>query len=101
MNKIEKDIESKLVKVVEKRGGRCLKWVCPGHAGVPDRILLFPHGIIVFAELKRPKGGVIAPRQMAWSMQLTKLGFWTVFIKDEDSIATLMLVIEDEMIRRG
>ena len=100
MTKLEKEIEAKLIKAVAKRGGKCLKWVCPGHAGVPDRILIFPNGVIFFAEIKRPTGGVISPRQLAWSMQLTKLGFWTAFIKDEDSIDTLMLMVDDELARR-
>lgn len=50
----EKTVEAALRKAVEDEGGLCLKWVCPGHTGVPDRIILFPGGVIAFVELKRP-----------------------------------------------
>ena len=40
MTPLERDIERKLVGVVKHHGGLCLKWVCPGWAGVPDRIVL-------------------------------------------------------------
>ena len=55
MTPLEKEIEAKLVDVVKRHGGMCLKWVCPGWAGVPDRIVLLPGGKVIFVELKRPK----------------------------------------------
>jgi hypothetical protein len=81
MTPLEKDIEKKLVDVVRKRGGLCLKWVCPGWAGVPDRIVLLPGGRIVFVELKRPKGGVLSERQKWWRRKLIELGFhhWVIW----------------------
>ena len=42
MTKLEKEIERKLRLMVVKHGGLCLKWVCPGWSGVPDRIVLMP-----------------------------------------------------------
>ena len=75
MTQLEKEIEKKLRKKVEKAGGRCLKWVCPGWAGVPDRLVLLPGARIIFVELKRPKGGVLAARQQKWRDILTGLGF--------------------------
>lgn len=50
----EKDIEKYLLKSIKQAGGECLKWVSPGTAGVPDRIVIWPDGRIVFVELKRP-----------------------------------------------
>lgn len=81
MTPLEKDIEKKLVDTVRKRGGLCLKWVCPGWAGVPDRIVLLPGGRIVFVELKRPKGGVLSDRQKWWRRKLIELGFhhWVIW----------------------
>lgn len=50
----EKDIEKYLRESIKQAGGECLKWVSPGTAGVPDRIVIWPDGRIVFVELKRP-----------------------------------------------
>lgn len=53
---LEKDIEKILVKEVKKLGGLCYKWVSPGNAGVPDRIVLLPHRPVMFVELKTDRG---------------------------------------------
>jgi hypothetical protein len=82
---LEKEIEAKLVNLVACYGGLCLKWVCPGWAGVPDRIVLLPGGRAVFVELKRPKGGELSARQLWWGKKLTRLGFsaWVIWNTDD------------------
>lgn len=75
MIQLEKEIEQSLVRLVRNHGGMCLKWVCPGWAGVPDRIILMPGGRVIFVELKRPKGGVLSSRQVWWAKKLRVLGF--------------------------
>lgn len=81
MTELEKEIERKLRKKVEQAGGRCLKWVCPGWAGVPDRLVLLPGARVIFVETKRPRGGVLAARQKKWREILTGLGFayWAIW----------------------
>ena len=86
MTVLEKEIESKLRDMVKAQGGWCLKWVCPGWAGVPDRIVLLPMGRIVFVETKRPKGGVVGRRQEKWAEILTGLGFRHYFIYNKDDL---------------
>lgn len=80
MTTLERDIERKLTGLVKQSGGLCLKWVCPGWIGVPDRIVLLPGGRIIFVELKRPKGGRFSEMQKWWAKKLTDLGcnYWTV-----------------------
>lgn len=95
MTKLEKDIETKLRQMVERQGGLCLKWVCPGWLGVPDRIVLLPGARVLFVETKRPKGGKISKMQMWWRGKLTKLGFQHYFIHDEAAIGYLELIIKD------
>lgn len=53
---LEKMVEKALIDGVQKKGGLCLKWVCPGHKGVPDRIVLLPGGKVYFVELKNERG---------------------------------------------
>ena len=81
MTQLEKDIEHKLIQCVKALGGHCLKWVCPGWAGVPDRIILLPGARVYFVETKRPKGGTLSALQKKWKRWLTELGFevWTVW----------------------
>ena len=94
---LEKDIETKLRKMVEAHGGLCLKWVCPGWSGVPDRIILLPGGRVMFAETKRPKGGKLEALQKWWLKGLQGLGFWAVVVWNEENLKTLELVILDEL----
>ena len=92
---LEKDIERALVARVKSCGGLCLKWVCPGWSGVPDRIVLLPGGRIMFVELKRPKGGKISPLQQWWARKLRSLGFWVTFLHDVGDLATFELILLD------
>ena len=89
MTPLEKDMERALVGAVKRRGGMALKWVCPGWAGVPDRIVLLPGGRVLFAELKRPKGGEVRKLQEWWHGTLRRLGFTVWVIRDRSDIAAL------------
>lgn len=77
----EKEIEKRLVAEVKKRGGICPKFVSPGYAGMPDRIILLPKGKIAFAELKAP-GQKPRALQVARHKILMGLGF-RVYVIDE------------------
>lgn len=70
---MEKDIEQKLVAGIKAQGGRAFKWVSPGNAGVPDRIVLLPGGRVIFVELKTDTGH-LRPVQKAQINLLRKLG---------------------------
>lgn len=52
----EKVIEDYLRLQVKQMGGRAYKFVSPGNAGVPDRLVALPGGIVFFVELKAPGG---------------------------------------------
>lgn len=53
---LESEIERRAGARVKAAGGLWLKWVSPGMAGVPDRILIAPGGRVVFVELKQECG---------------------------------------------
>lgn len=93
----EREIESKLNAIVAKHRGNCLKWVCPGWSGVPDRIILLPGGRVMFAETKRPKGGKFSPMQRWWERRLLELGFDYWRIRNFDDLADLDRYIDEYM----
>ena len=98
---LEKEIERKLKILVEgKLGGLCLKWVCPGWSGVPDRILLFPGGRVYFVELKRPKGGKVEPLQTWWKRRLEGLGFTVWHVYNAAQLAQLDQILTDELAQK-
>ena len=57
---LEKDIERILTDGVKEQGGRTYKWVSPGNAGVPDRIVALPGRPPVLIELKTESGTLTA-----------------------------------------
>ena len=89
MTPMERDIERGLVNMVKRHGGMCLKWVCPGWSGVPDRIVLLPGGRICFVELKRPKGGKVSKLQLWWRDKLRELGFAHAIVYTPEDIHML------------
>jgi len=68
---LERDVERRLVQAVRASGGLALKFVSPGMAEVPDRIILFPRGRAAFCEVKAP-GRKPRPLQRRRMEQLQK-----------------------------
>ena len=87
----ERDIEKKLTQAVRKAGGLALKFVSPGLAGVPDRLVLMPKGRVCFVELKAP-GQKMRPLQRKRKEMLESLGFRVYCI---DSIEKIGGVIDE------
>lgn len=85
----EKNIESRLVAEVRRRGGLAPKFVSPGLNGVPDRLILLPGGKFAFAELKAP-GKTLRPLQALRKRQLEKLGFRVFVIDDTEKIGSVL-----------
>ena len=86
---LEKDIEKRLRKQVKKLGGVALKLTSPGRAGVPDRLILFPGGRVVFVETKAP-GKKLRPLQEKRFEQLQNLGFRAVKIDSVEGVGELI-----------
>jgi len=81
----EKAIEAYLRDQVKSVGGKAYKFVSPGNAGVPDRLVLFPGGRVVFVELKAP-GQKPTNLQKAQARKINSLGF-QVFVIDSKAKA--------------
>ena len=52
----EKQVERYLRDKVAAVGGKAYKFTSPAQRSVPDRLCIFPFGIIAFVEVKRPGG---------------------------------------------
>lgn len=89
----ERDIEARFRKAVKDAGGLALKFISPGYAGVPDRIVLMPKGMVCFVELKAP-GEKMRPLQMRRKKQLESLGFKVFCV---DSMEGIPKVIKEVM----
>jgi Holliday junction resolvase len=85
---LEKNIERHLVQRARENGGLAIKWVAPAMAGVPDRIVFFPGGRIVFVELKAP-GQRQTPIQIRVTKMLTDLGADVRVIDSKEAVNDL------------
>lgn len=86
----EASIENYLKDSVEAKGGICLKLSPVGLRGVPDRLIILAGPRIVFVELKRPSGGVIARLQHWWRNRLLALGCEHNFVKTRAEVDALL-----------
>jgi hypothetical protein len=93
----ESKIEKRLKKEVEKIGGKALKFVSPGMIGVPDRIVLFPQGKIIFIELKAP-GKKLKVIQEYRAKELRKLGFRVECLDSIEGIMEIISEVKDNVI---
>lgn len=90
---LEKEIEQMLVRSVKNIGGLCLKFICPGMDGVPDRLVLLPKGKCAFVELKTP-GKKPRALQIKRFKQLTALGFLCFVIDGKEQIGGVIDAIQ-------
>ena len=85
----EKVIEHALVMATRSKGGIAPKFISPGFAGMPDRLVLLPGGRMGFVELKAP-GRKPRPLQLARHRLLRRLGFKVYVIDDTRQIAMVL-----------
>ena len=94
---MEKDIERYFKAQLEKRGAIVWKFVSPGQAGVPDRIVLLPGGRVVFAEMKAP-GKRPRPLQRAVFERMRRAGHPVYVIDSREAVKAFMEeVMPDEV----
>ena len=89
----ESTIERRLVQGIKKAGGLALKFVSPGHAGVPDRLVLLPRGRVIFVELKT-EHGALTPLQIETHNQLRALGCEVRTLYGSDYVAGFLQEVE-------
>ena len=92
MNKIESEklIEKNLCKEVKKIGGMAIKLLCNQFSGLPDRMCLFPNGIVVFVEVKTTGQ---KPRRLQTIVheKIRALGFDVYIVDSNDKVDDIIL----------
>jgi hypothetical protein len=86
----ESAIERDLREQVEIRGGICEKVMCVGKRGFFDRLIILPGGKVIFAEIKRPRGGRISPHQRQYYDLYRRLGVVVAFVRNRTDIDALL-----------
>jgi hypothetical protein len=85
----ESVVERELVARVLALGGRCDKVQVIGQRGFFDRLIVLP-GRIVFAELKRPRGGRMTEHQRQYRDSYRSLGVEVALVKTSADIDALL-----------
>lgn len=94
--KRERLVETYLKSSVEKIGGLTRKYVSPGHAGVPDR-LVFYKGRIFLVELKA-QGGILSAVQRIEIQRMAKVGIPVVIISSRVEVDKFMKDLVDDKV---
>jgi len=82
----EKVLEKSLAKQVEALGGWAIKLPAYLISGLPDRLILMPHGRAYFAEVKST-GKTPTPLQQLIIKKIKKLGFEVFTISNDTTLA--------------
>lgn len=84
---IENQVEQYLIKKVSALGGKAWKFVSPGNAGVPDRLITY-NSRAFFVEVKRP-GGKPRALQKATVAQIRATGMKVYCISTKTQVDEL------------
>lgn len=85
MARLEASLQRALVRRLKEAGCLVFKWESPGHAGVPDLIVIKPGGAVHFVELKSERGR-LSPLQEETIRRLKAQGANVEVIYGEEGI---------------
>ena len=88
----ESRLERRLVREVERIGGRAPKWVSTGNRGVPDRLVILSGGRTIYVEMKAP-GKPLEPLQVRWAKILRNLGHRVYKIDSDEDIDQFIIEV--------
>lgn len=80
----ESELEMEFCAAVSHTGGKAYKFISPGNAGVPDRLVVLPGGRIGFVELKQA-GSRPRKLQQFRMRELEGLGCYTAVVDSRES----------------
>lgn len=90
---LERTIESYLRTAVADRGGRAIKLTSSSLRALPDRLCLFPGGVLVFVEVKAP-GRKPSKNQQIMIKMLKSMGFIALWLDSRHAVDALMNWLE-------
>lgn len=92
----EHSIEAHFVKRVQELGGFSLKTDrVPGRRFL-DRTAFLPGGVVIVAELKRPRGGRYSAHQLATIKMLEDMGHKVWKLHTKDAVDTALRTVPEE-----
>lgn len=94
---LEKNIEKHLIEGVGALGGMTAKLTVEGRRGWPDRLILLPGGLVIFAELKRPKGGTLSAAQRSIFAKIDALGGAVVRLSTFEQVDKFLWAVATKM----
>ena len=87
---LEKQIEKYFCERVARAGGVAEKVTSLSARGYFDRVAVLPGGRVIFAEIKKPRGGVIAAHQRERHRRYLELNAEVAVIKTYDDVDRLL-----------
>ena len=94
MGSKEAVVEQYLVKRVKEIGGIAYKFTSPGRRSVPDRICVFPTGIVLFVECKA-SGGVLSAGQKREIERLQELRASVTVVWSKENVDDLLAAVTE------
>jgi len=86
---MERYTEQHCRTLAQHHGGALIKLSPVSMAGIPDRLLLWPGGVMVFIEFKQPRK-YLTPLQRHWMVKLQGMGFRHAVCRTMDDFRTLL-----------
>ena len=90
---LERNVEGYLRRQVEKRGGRCYKFIPDIGNGMPDRIIVLPGGILVWVETKNGERKNARMLQKVQHRKLRSLGQRVEIAHTKAQVDALMRIL--------
>jgi len=81
----ESAVEKRLIREVERIGGKAIKLSSEYQRSLPDRLILLPEGKVGFAEVKSPTGRP-TKGQLYTLSKLREMGFHAAIVNSPDTI---------------
>ncbi len=89
----ESELEKEFCAAVSHAGGKAYKFISPGNAGVPDRLVVLPGGRTGFVELKQA-GSRPRKLQQFRMRELERLGCYTAVVDSRESAEAVMAQLQ-------